>query len=84
MSRDYPGAGVLDCEFSTVYSTVSGNNKCYTTYLFCHEKCVILSYYSICIIFARGDWKETSASKFNSKFHQLKLWQAEDDFEFES
>ena len=84
MSYDYPGAGVHDCEYWTVYTTVSGNNKCYTIYFFNHEKSVIVSYYSICIIFIRGDWKETSASEFNSKFHQLNLRQAEDDFEFES
>ena len=31
----------------------------------------------------RGDWKETSASEFNSNFHQLNL-PSEDDSKFES
>ena len=32
----------------------------------------------------RGDWKETSASEFNSNFHQLNLLRSEDDPKFES
>ena len=60
--------------------------------MFYHKKCVIVSYYSMCVIFKsgrqgiplRGDWKETSASEFNSNFHQLNLLRSEDDSKFES
>ena len=46
----------------------------------------------MCVIFKlgrqgipfRGDWKETSASEFNSNFHQLNLLRSEDDSKFES
>ena len=31
-----------------------------------------------------GDWKETSASEFNSNFHQLNFLWSEDDSKFES
>ena len=63
-----------------------------TKYMFYHKKCVIISYYSMCVIFKlgrqgiplHGDWKETSASEFNSNFHQLNLLRSEDDSKFES
>ena len=59
--------------------------------MFYHKKCIIVFYNSICVIFnlgrqailLRGDWKDTSASEFNSNFHQLNLMRAENDLEFE-
>ena len=48
----------------------------------CH--CILLFNVFNIQILLRGDWKEASATEFNSNFHELNLLRSEDYSKFES